>query len=239
LFSDKPVVLKGVISNYSAVRHRRDFQKGFSSEGLDAAVAIGAALTGNSATALGVMRVEDPTARADWVEFSIDGKMVKGWIWSAPFGDGDVVEVVAHPQGEMYSLVAICREKDGVVALYPHVIYGRSAYIKRLIRCAGVFFLVLFFVWVALLSWVMSGSYFDAMVSSMGINLAAIIFTVATVGAWARYITMRSFCVMAEKIFDALGWENVKKINLKKTSKLKAVPLDKQNEEYGEYYFKR
>ncbi|WP_137938759.1 putative type VI secretion system effector [Chitinivorax sp. B] len=92
-------------------------------------VAVAAAMVeavGQAATT--ALAASDPSEPADWVEFELDGKSFKGWLWRCPFRTGDEVEVVAANEGSFYRVYAVARPSDRLVALYPHCSRGRVAH---------------------------------------------------------------------------------------------------------------
>lgn len=67
---------------------------------------------------------------SDLLEFDLDGKPVKAWVWVAVFSDGDEVEVVAERAGDFWQDYGIRRIADRIVALHPHGSRGRYAHYK-------------------------------------------------------------------------------------------------------------
>ncbi|MGF1948812.1 putative type VI secretion system effector, partial [Enterococcus gallinarum] len=49
---------------------------------------------------------------ADYVEFDLNGKEVKGWLWRSPFKEGDVVDAAVAWQGYYFELVALAKPSD-------------------------------------------------------------------------------------------------------------------------------
>lgn len=72
---------------------------------------------------------------ADWVEFELDGKQVKGWLWMMPMRNGDTVEVVAEPTGNnQYIAYAVKRDSDDLLAVYPHATAGRKVHYRKSVK---------------------------------------------------------------------------------------------------------
>ena len=88
-------------------------------------IAVSAAIAGLAGQAIAVAS-SDFDEDADYLEFTLDGKPVKGWVWRSPFKESDEVEVAAAWTGSHYEAYAIARPKDRVVALYPHCSRGRQ-----------------------------------------------------------------------------------------------------------------
>src|SRR5574343_1313202 len=80
------------------------------------------------ATAANASALEETAA---YLEFELDGKTVKGWVWRNPFQEGDAVEVAAEDRGTHWELYAIARPKDRTIALYPHCSRGRTSHLKN------------------------------------------------------------------------------------------------------------
>ena len=71
---------------------------------------------------------------ADHVEFDLDGKKVRGWLWRSPFKEGDIVDAAVVWQGEYFELVALANPADRTIALYPHCVRGRRAFYTLVFR---------------------------------------------------------------------------------------------------------
>lgn len=56
------------------------------------------------------------------------GNRVKGWLWRSPLKEGDQVHVAAQRQNDHYGLVAVRRQEDRTIALYPHCSRGSRAH---------------------------------------------------------------------------------------------------------------
>ena len=93
-------------------------------------IALAAALAGAGgpamATAANASALEET---ADYLEFELDGKPVKGWVWRNPFQEGDEVAVAAEDRGTHWELYAIARPNDRTIALYPHCSRGQTSHI--------------------------------------------------------------------------------------------------------------
>lgn len=117
----------GTISNYKVTRAEASFVFSDADRTRFGAVAIAAGILGLGAQAVSTASYASSTEEAaDFVEFELDGLVVKGWVWRSPFKDGDVVEVVGRMFPEGLEAVAIARPHDRVVALYPHCSRGKG-----------------------------------------------------------------------------------------------------------------
>lgn len=119
------VKLTGTIRNYKAHRGNASFVLTQSDQEKMGAIAIAAGLAGLGAQAVATAaNATSPEEGADYVEFDLDGRQVKGWVWRSPFRDGDQVVVVGQRQGDDLAVVGIARPRDRTIALYPHCSRG-------------------------------------------------------------------------------------------------------------------
>lgn len=212
-------LLRGCIQNLSKTRCNRDFVFTVNDRKNMGATAIAAGLTGLGGVAAGLgATAMDTTEAADLLEFELDGKQVKAWIWISIFKEGDEVEVVAEPDGDGWVGYGIRRISDRIVALHPHCSRGRYAHYK------------------ASFSWCMKiGGGLLAASSLLGavvaftkslpsaevipfilLCLASNIFVGLIFATIAYRISRRfmGFVHLAESIFEVFGWSDVKNIDL-------------------------
>jgi len=212
-------LLRGRIRNLRAVRCRRDIVFTASDRTNMGATAIAAGLTGLGAVAagLGAMAM-DTTEEADLLEFELDGKPVKAWVWVSVFKEGDEVEVVAEPDGDGWRGYGIRRMSDRIVALHPHCSRGRYAHYKAsfswFVKIVGGLLLAAFAIemLVAVTRGLTSQDLgIFALLAIAGGLLGALIL-----GGIAYRISSRfmGFVRLAEGIFQVFGWPNVKHIDL-------------------------
>ena len=212
-------LLRGRIRNLRAVRCRRDIVFTASDRTNMGATAIAAGLTGLGAVAagLGAMAM-DTTEEADLLEFELDGKPIKAWVWVSVFKEGDEVEVVAEPDGDGWRGYGIRRMSDRIVALHPHCSRGRYAHYKAsfswFVKIVGGLLLAAFAIemLVAVTRGLTSQDLgIFALLAIAGGLLGALIL-----GGIAYRISSRfmGFVRLAEGIFQVFGWPNVKHIDL-------------------------
>lgn len=118
------VKLSGVMRGLRKVRAEANFVFTDADRAKMGIIAVSAAIAGLAGQAIATASAsfeED----ADYLEFTLDGQPVKGWVWRNPFREGDTVEVAAEWMGTHYEAYAIARPKDRVIALYPHCSRGR------------------------------------------------------------------------------------------------------------------
>ena len=115
----------GILTDLKCKRDEASFVFSDSTKNGAGVVAIAAGLVGTlaeTATTATSGMVEE----ADYIEFTLQGCAVKGWVWRSPFDNGDEVEVVAKWQHDHFEAYAVARPADRVVALYPHCSRGRK-----------------------------------------------------------------------------------------------------------------
>ena len=126
------VKISGVITKLVTTRDDASFVFTENDKNTMGVIAISAALVGldgqSTAIASNASSMEEA---ADYVEFFIDDRMVKGWLWRNPFSEGDMVNVAAEWQGDHYELFAVSRPSDKMIALYPHCSRSKSQHVKN------------------------------------------------------------------------------------------------------------
>jgi hypothetical protein len=115
------VLLRGAISGLNRSRRSHDFVLTEIQHQQVGVTALAASVKGMGATGIGLIGMAgNADEEADWVEFELDGKQVKGWLWMLPMRNGDTVEVVAEPTGNnRYVAYAVKRDGDDLLAVYP------------------------------------------------------------------------------------------------------------------------
>ena len=201
-------------------------------------VAVAAAAMGQAGAASGLLvQSSDLEEAAYRVSFTLDGKPASGWLWFAPFRNGDAVDVVARWQGDHYEVMAMVRPADRTVALYPHLSRGRKAHWKAVWKIwfwgvtifgGGVMILG------ALIMSIGSSGYMSDIFHGALVVLAGFYAFFALAALQIGFQRMR-FVKVAERAFRALGWKDVENINLVKSSKPRR-PDDPP--ELGTFYFR-
>jgi hypothetical protein len=203
------------------------------------ATAIAAAVMGMGATGVGLIGMAgNSEEEADWVEFELDGKHVKGWLWMMPMRNGDNVEIVAEPIGNNhYVAYAVKRDGDDLLAVYPHATAGRKAHYRRSVK-----------IWM----WCSALAYFGVilmfvMQNGLGILLEtdmqfllpigfAFCSAISAVIAFRVSQKLMGFVRIAEVIFKTFGWSDVENIDLRKTSRENR--RDDKVPSFGNLYFR-
>ncbi|MGY4882611.1 hypothetical protein EI541_16200 [Xanthomonas citri pv. eucalyptorum] len=236
-------VLTGTLSNVKVTNTVSDvFFRAGDREGM-AATGVAAAALGESGLAAGMvaMSTEEMSDQVCLVSFDLDGKHVEGMLWNWPFKDGDEVQAVVEPaSGHGYTCFAVLDPKEQIIALYPHVSAGGKAHWRRLIKLAGLFIGILNMAALTILLFVFfSLDSEDKRVEGIYIvGLGAVILITSIFSLIAYRIGRRftPFIRMAEPIFTALGWSDVKNIDLRLTTKLNKKPTDPPA--MGDSYFR-
>jgi hypothetical protein len=230
-------LLRGTITGLKTQRRRRDFVMSPAQHGYMEATAAGAALMGMGAQAMGLVNISgNSEEEADWVEFELDGKPMRGWVWQMPMSDGDQVEVVAESAGQgRYVVYSIRRLEDSVVAIFPHAECGSSALYRRIMKMMIWFFLIMYIIVSAITLYGFDG---DDLKNAMYVVKISGFFSFLLFWGlfYIAYRKLRGFSLLAEEIFKCYGWQSVEKINLGKSSR-KHRP-ENTLERYGLYYFR-
>ncbi len=235
-------VLRGRISHYQAERHFADFvftdqdRKGMG------VLAVAAGLAGLSGQAVGMASAAGSTKEeADYLQFEIDGKPVKGWVWRSPFQEGDRVEVAAEWQADHYELYAIARPADNTIALYPHCSRGSKSHWRN----AWEWWLIGSSVVVAIGILITEGIGFFSSQSMLFdpdgakillLGLPAMFFPFFALMTWSLGRKWMPFVRLSERVFTALGWDNPAEVDLVKRSK--AQRRGGESFDYGVFYFR-
>lgn len=241
--SEKLVKISGKIINYKKSREKGVFVFTKNDKSTMEVVAVLAGLAGLGGQAIAVSaNAHSMEEMADYVEFQINDKELKGWLWRSPFSDCDHVDVAAEWQGEYYELFGVCRPSDRTIALYPHCSRARAKHIKNAIKW---WFLMLLTVY----SFMFMIDYFDYRNFQKTVNsfrdffrqgygwpFAAGIFAAVTVPAISMTMQWMPFVRVAEKVFETLELPNPGNIDLVKSSRSRRTIQDAA--EYGSMYFR-
>ncbi len=223
-------VIHGKLTNYSKVRLSENFVISETDRDAMGGVAILASLAGMAGQAASTASsANDVGEEADRVKFTLDGKSVSGWLWFSPFNEGDEVSAVVEQADGKYVVYAVLRPRDRLIALYPHCSRGNSAHWRAMFRGllkwgASILLLMLaiFAIWDAF-----TADSFDAWLTATRMSLSISLYVGAPLVLLTAIIVgfkMMKFVRLAEKIFSALGWSAVSRIDL--IARSKAAPLD-------------
>ena len=233
-------VISGTIRNVSVENITAEvfFRQG-DREGMAATGALAAAM-GLSGMAAGMVAIsaEETREPVTKVNFDLDGKLVEALLWNWPFKEGDQVQVVVEPLGDKFIGFAVLDPKEQIIVLYPHVSAGNLAHWKGVVKISstigGVMTAVL-----CILALIGSYSIYGWSVKDFVKLIGLGILAGVVLYSWLGYRIGRRFKIftkMVEKIFTALGWKNVRNINLRKITKAKRKPSDPPA--MGDSYFR-
>jgi hypothetical protein len=233
------VLLKGVISGLNRSRRSHDFVLTEVQHQQIGVTALAASVMGMSATGIGLIGMAgNADEEADWVEFELDGKQVKGWLWMMPMRNGDTVEVVAEPtKNNSYIAYAVKRDGDDLLAVYPHATAGRKAHYRKSAKvwmwCSFVTYLIL------PLLFVMQRGLGILRNPDMQLCLLIVFASWALISAVMAFRFSRKlmgFVRIAELIFKTFGWPDIESIDLRKTSNENRRENKLSN--FGNFYFR-
>lgn len=217
--------LNGTIKNYKRSRKYADFVFDDSDKTKIGVVAIAAGLAGLSGQAISLASAETNEA-ADYIEFELDGKPVKGWVWRSPFREGDIVEVVAEWQDDHYEAYAVARPEDRIVALYPHCSRAAKLHVRNAWKWwfwgSSLPVLTGFIFMISMLISDESPNRYDRFLEGFPIFMGGVAsISFAFVGLMTYSLTRKwmPFVRLAERVFTAFGWDNPGDIDLVKRSK--------------------
>ncbi|RKF46164.1 putative type VI secretion system effector [Paraburkholderia fungorum] len=224
-------LLRGSINNLRKSRRSQDFFFTNADREKMGATAIAAGLAGLGGIATGLAGMAtDTREEADLLEFELDGKPIKAWVWSSVFKEGDEVEVVVERLGDTWQAFGLRRLNDKIVALHPHCSRGRYAHYKNTIRWWIIISAIL------ILTGGIITSGFSLFDDGIKAALSMLMFFVLVVGSGFLVISgfiayrmaskMMGFVQLAEGIFQAFGWNDVKNIDLPAITKKSKQPGD-------------
>jgi len=212
-------LLRGRICNLRKMRCSQDFFFTDADRAKMGATAIAAGLAGLGGVAVGLSGMAmDTTEEADLIEFDLDGKPVKAWVWWSVFAEGDEVEVVAERWGDAWQAFGVRRISDGIVALHPHCSRGRNAHYRAALKLwckISASLMAAFFVFGLLYGFLKYGSETDWVGLTVGLAIGG--FAAAAVYGIIAFRIARKFMgfvSLAENIFRGFGWKGVKDIDL-------------------------
>ncbi|WP_027818429.1 putative type VI secretion system effector [Paraburkholderia bannensis] len=216
------VLLKGVISNLQRSKRSHDFVLTEVQHRQVGATAIAASALGAGAAAIGLIGMAgNSDEEADWVEFELDGKQIKGWLWMMPMRNGDQVEVVADQVGtDRYVAYAVKRESDDLLAVYPHATAGRKVHYRKSLKIWLWSTMSLYAVVMIVLLIQQGFDFFTADIVEFGL-LPGLGLSLLITGIMAFRVSRKlmGFVKIAETIFRTFGWPDVENIDLRKTSR--------------------
>ncbi|OXI65656.1 hypothetical protein DF153_32200 [Burkholderia cenocepacia] len=232
-------LLRGRIRNLHKTRRTQDFFFTTSDRAKMGATAIAAGLAGLGGIATGLSGMAmDTTEEADLLEFDLDGKAVRAWVWQSVFDEGDEVEVVAEQSDGLWQGYGIFRVCDRIVALHPHCSKGRYAHYKSTFRLIVMSFCVLYAVMWTIGIFMMLVKHDGDYRSFIEFMLVGGVAAFGVYGFIGYRVSRKfmGFVRLAEGFFEGFGWRNVKSIDLPAITKRSKKPGDP--EALGVLYFR-
>lgn len=191
-------------------------------EGVAATGALLAAMgLSGPAAAMAMTDVEEMDEPATLATFELNEFSVEALLWNWPFQEGDRLAAVGRDTGDgRFIALAVLDEVDRIIVLYPHLSAGRAAHWRKVARLS-----LLIGVPVTLLGGVAAMLGFLALDESLS--------GLYKVFPWAALSSISMFCWvgyrlgrrlvpftrMAEGVFRALEWADVKNIDLRAPGK--------------------
>lgn len=220
-------LLRGCMVNLRKTRCNQDFFFTKSDRERMGATAIAAGLAGLGGIAVGLGSMAmDTSEEADLLEFNLNGKPVKAWVWQSVFNEGDDVEVVAEQWEDHWQGYGIRRVSDKIVALHPHCSRGRYAHYRTSLKLWLKVCLPLL-----LFMYVLTGgiAFFDSLhnwanLVQVWILGGAGLMAILGVIAFRMSRKLMGFVSLAEGIFQGFGWKDVKDIDLPAITKKGKTP---------------
>ena len=217
-------LLQGHIGNLRKSRCSWDFLFCDADRAKIGATAIAAGLVGLGGVAVGLSGMAmDTTEEADLIEFELDGKPVKAWVWWSVFSEGDEVEVVAERWGETWQAFGVRRLSDKIVALLPHCSRGRNAHYRSALKLwckISMTLIAVLFIFGFSYGFFKYGSEAEWVGLSIGLAMGG--FAAAAVYGIIAFRIARKFMGfvgLAENIFAGFGWKDVRDIDLPEVTK--------------------
>ena len=222
--SERLQSISGTIVKLSCTRRHANFVFSGNDKAALGIIAVAASLTTNSGLAASTAATANVQEEADYLDFLLNGKIVRGWVWRSPFKEGDQVDVVAQWQGSHYEAFAIARPIDRIVALYPHCSRGRLRHWLTVLKwwLIGCTILMVFGAVGLLCFGLISGRPWAKIWGDIAFLVPAssqLIFPFFLVAAVSMGWKWMSFVRLAEQIFIAFEWDRPSCIDLKKSSR--------------------
>jgi hypothetical protein len=234
--ADGLVKLNGTVRNLKVTRASASFVFTESDQTKMGVVAFAAAIAGLGGQAMAIAsNASAMEEEADHLEFELDGRQVKGWVWRNPFKEGDEVTVAAeHRADGHWEAFGVQRPADKTVALYPHCSRGRARHLKNAAWWwffgLGGFNLVL----MTLVYAYINGFSQPFDVVFLQVFAAVMLFYGVMTFSLSR--KWMPFVRLAEKVFRALELPDPSNVDLVKSSNKQRTERDPG--EFGTFYFR-
>jgi hypothetical protein len=230
----KAVKLSGTIANYRCVRASASFVYSLGDRDNMGVVAIAAVLAGMGGQAASVAGYSsDIDEPADYVEFNLNGKAIKGWAWHSPFKDGDFVHVAAEWRDSYYEAYGISRPADRTIALYPHCSRSKGRHIKNAIKWWAICSVIFCALMHAVAAYIGGMEFITDPSFRWTAGASTLVFVPMFISLSKQFMP---FVRLSEKVFVVLGLPDAKNIDLVQSSKQQRIATDPA--EFGTFYFR-
>lgn len=234
--------IAGKIESYRKERLSASFVFTMSDQTKMGAIAVASAAAGLAGQAAIMSNyVSSMEEEADYIQFTLGDKKVKGWLWRSPFKEGDEIVAAVEKRGDHYELYGLMRPSDKVISLYPHCSRGRARHVRTVVKW-WLILTSMFFLFLLMLP-VLGGrmGFFEFWSHAINrdptiifIFLGVVIFFMVMCFNLGR--KWMPFVRLAEKVFRILELPSPSNIDLKKSTKLHKTENDPP--ECGVMYFK-
>jgi hypothetical protein len=226
--------ISGQMMNYRCTRSSASFIFTKNDQHTMRVVAVAATVAGIGGQAFSVAGYSsgmDETA--EFLEFSLDGYLLKGWVWRSPFREGDIIDVAAEWKGHHYEVYGISRPIDKIIALYPHCSRSKRPHIKNAANWCFLFNAAFFSAMALWFSYIGGPRLLlrpEILWTSLVVLLCLVLIFVKLTRQYMSFVTL------AEKIFFALDLPDAKNVDLVKSSKIQ--PKSDDAPEFGSFYYR-
>jgi len=229
------IKISGTIRHYTCERGEASFVLTRKDKARMGMVSIALAAAGMGAQAVATAsNAASLQEEADHVEFDLDGKKVRGWLWRSPFKEGDIVDAAVVWQGEYFELVALANPADRTIALYPHCVRGRRAFYTLVFRWWFIFAVI--FPTVVAFLFFSFGRFSRHLFQLPFWILSGGLMASATFVIFMLMLQWTPFGKAAQRVFSVLGLNDPSGVDLKKTTKARRKQGDPP--EMGAFFFR-
>jgi hypothetical protein len=226
--------LSGKVTGYRCTRASASFVYSQSDQDKMGVVAIAAALAGMAGQAASVVGyASDLEEPAEYLEFDLNGALVKGWVWRSPFKEGDIVDVAVEWQGDHYEAYGIARPADRMIALYPHCSRSKGRHIKNTAKLWIIWNVMFFGPTIGVFLYVEGPDILREPAFFWLSSFLAFGFMLMFVSLSRQYMP---FVRLSERVFNILGLPDPTNIDLVRSSKQQRTAQDPP--ELGTFYFR-
>ena len=211
--------ISGDVANLHVTQDEQDFFQAQATQAVGGAAAIGLAVEGLAGAATSAaISSGSMSERMDFFTCTIGSQNVWGRFGTTSFKDGDHVEAVGQDTPNGFEAYAITRPADRTIWMYPHCSRGSKAHlVYSILVTMGIGFLVPLFIF-SLLEFMSERPFIGMPEWLIAPAVGGTVCTIAlSFVAW-RFI---KFACIADKIFEALGFDTPKEVDLPK--RLKSV----------------